>query len=39
MAKKASEEEEKLRTMTPKEKEEYKKIGTRLTGKLQPPFT
>lgn len=33
MAKKASEEEERLRAMTPKEKEEYKKIGTRLTGR------
>ncbi|KAI6039053.1 hypothetical protein EDC04DRAFT_2688854 [Pisolithus marmoratus] len=26
-------EEEKLRAMTPKEREEYKKIGTRLTGR------
>ncbi|KAL4067605.1 ubiquitin-conjugating enzyme/RWD-like protein [Scleroderma yunnanense] len=33
LAKKAGDEEEKLRAMTPKEKEEYKKIGTRLTGR------
>ncbi|KAG6333129.1 hypothetical protein ID866_5956 [Astraeus odoratus] len=32
-AKKTRDEEEKLRAMTPKEKEEYKKIGTRLTGR------
>ncbi|KIM65234.1 hypothetical protein SCLCIDRAFT_113257 [Scleroderma citrinum Foug A] len=33
VAKKASEEEEKLRAMTPKEKEEYKKIGIRFSGR------
>ena len=31
-AKKAKEEEEKLKGMTPKEREEYKRLATRLTG-------
>lgn len=31
--KKAKDEEEKLRAMTPREREEYRKIGTRLTGR------
>lgn len=31
--KKAKDEEEKLRALTPKEREEYKRIGTRLTGR------
>lgn len=30
--KKAREEEEKMKGMTPKEREEYKKVATRLTG-------
>ena len=30
--KKAKEDEEKMRGMTGKEREEYKKLGTRLTG-------
>lgn len=30
--KKAREDEEKMKGMTPKEREEYKKLGTRLTG-------
>lgn len=30
--KKAREDDEKMRGMTPKEREEYKKLGTRLTG-------
>ena len=37
--KKAREEEERLRAMTPKEKEECKKIGTRFTGRFRLLFT
>ena len=32
-------EEDKLKAMTPKEREEYKKIGTRLTGGHVFPFS
>jgi hypothetical protein len=31
-AKKAKEEEERLKGLTPKEREEYKRMGTRLSG-------
>jgi hypothetical protein len=31
--KKAREEEEKLKGLTPKEREEWKKVGTRLSGR------
>lgn len=34
---KMRDEEEKLRALTPKEREEIKKIGTRLTGPQPPP--
>lgn len=30
--KKAKEDAEKMKSMTPKEREEYKRLGTRLTG-------
>jgi len=33
--KKLREDEEQLRNMTPKEREEWKKLGTRLTGKAE----
>lgn len=32
-------EEERLKTMTAKEKEEFKKVATRLTGKGSPSYT
>jgi hypothetical protein len=36
LGKKSKEEEEKLKGMTPKEREEYKRVGTRLTGTDMP---
>jgi hypothetical protein len=36
--KKAQEEEEKLKAATPKEREEYRRYGTRLSGKLSHNF-
>lgn len=37
--KKAKEEEEKLKALTPKEREEWRRIGTRLSGEFRVPLT